>query len=78
MLASSESFSNCNNFLFSVSTQQYLYNQCFLLRKDIERGADVNCEPMSDNFQVAWKIDGEYINFDLAGNIGKPTDIVYI
>ncbi|XP_067928652.1 protein Skeletor, isoforms B/C-like [Watersipora subatra] len=34
----------------------------------------MNCEPLSDNLQVSWLIDGQDIKFELAGNIDRETD----
>jgi len=43
------------------------------LEVSIDRG-QMNCEPLSDNLQVAWLVTGDYIMFELAGNIDRNTD----
>ena len=48
----------------------YKFCSCYFCSLEIDRQG-LNCEPMNDKFQVAWSIDGDMINFELAGLIGK-------
>ena len=48
----------------------YKLFSCYFCSVEIDRQG-LNCEPMNDKFQVAWSIDGDMINFELAGLIGK-------
>ena len=41
---------------------------CFYYTEIDRQG--LNCEPMNDRYQVAWSVDGDMINFELAGLIG--------
>ena len=52
----------------------YKFCSCYFCSLEIDRQG-LNCEPMNDKFQVAWSIDGDMINFELAGLIGKPPPI---